>query len=313
MSLSPEKAQRLVKVARLYYEQDLSQQQIAQQLDISRPLVSRMLSEARAEGIVHIEIRTPGQRRDRIWQELRRQYGIRGGVCVPHAQHDSLTNRQLAEEAVDFLLAQKARRMGIGWGTIIGEIVSVLEQRPVLASGVRSVCPLVGNSGVSTRNYHTDENARIVARQLSAEPQYLYVPAFAQTRQEQQVMEQLQYYKAVSEEWARLDLALVNIGNYPSVPDFACASRYGSMLVQGKAKGRLLAYYFNLEGQIFRSDTDYALQIPLELLQCCKNVVGVCSANTTTQALRGALATGLLHQVIAPEELLDTVLNGVVT
>lgn len=313
MSLSAEKAQRLVTVAKLYYEQDLSQQQIATQMGISRPLVSRMLSEAKAEGIVHIEIRTPGQKRERLWQELRRKYGIRGGVCAPRAQHDNLTNHQLAEESIDFLLTQRARRIGIGWGTIIGEIVTALEDRPVMATGIESVCPLVGNSGVSTRNYHSDENARIVARQLSAAPQYLYVPAFAQTRQEQQVMQQLQYYKAVSEEWARLDLALVNIGNYPSVPDFACASRYGNMLVKGKAKGRLLAYYFNQEGQIFHSDTDYALQIPLELLQCCKNVVGVCSANTTPQALRGALATGLLHQVIATEELLDFMVDGAVT
>lgn len=310
MSVSVQKAQRLVEVARLYYEQNLTQNEIAQRMNISRPLVSRMLSEAKAEGIVYIEIRSPGQKADRLWSELRLRHGIRGGVCTPRLLNDNLTNRRLAEQTVDLLLTQKAHHIGVGWGTLIGEIVSVIDDRPAIATGAKSVCPLVGNIGVSTRNYHSDENARIIARQLGAEPQYLYAPAFAETRDELQLLAQLPYYHNVSEEWASLDLALVNIGNFPSVPDFACASRYGNMLTQGKAKGRLLAYYFDKDGRFFHSDTDYAIQIPLEHIRRCRNVIGVCSANTTPGALRGALATGLLHQVVATEELLTTVVGG---
>lgn len=309
MALSEEKARRLVEVARMYYEQDMSQQEIARAMEISRPLVSRMLGEARENGIVHIEIRSPGQQENILWRELQIRYGLRGGVCVPRGQHDSLTNQQLAERCVELLLRQKARRFGVGWGTIIGETVSVVEQGPPLQDTISTICPLVGNVGMSTRNYHSDENVRILAQQLGAEPRYLYAPAFAETAQEQELLQKLPYYKAVSREWGRLDMALVNIGNYPSVPDFACASRYGNLLVQGKAVGRLLAYYFDRDGRIFESDTDYATQIPLETLRRCRNVIGICSANTTEAALRGALATGLLHQVAATEELLEAVLK----
>ena len=46
----------MVNVARLYYEQNMTQNEIAKELGISRPLVSILLTEARACGIVTITI-----------------------------------------------------------------------------------------------------------------------------------------------------------------------------------------------------------------------------------------------------------------
>src|SRR5665213_1924714 len=46
----------LVKAARLYYEQDMTQAEISTQLRLSRQKVQRILDEAREEGIVNISI-----------------------------------------------------------------------------------------------------------------------------------------------------------------------------------------------------------------------------------------------------------------
>lgn len=55
--IPPEKKiERMVNVARLYYEQNMTQNEIAKELGISRPLVSILLTEARACGIVTITI-----------------------------------------------------------------------------------------------------------------------------------------------------------------------------------------------------------------------------------------------------------------
>ena len=50
-----------------------------------------------------------------------------------------------------------------------------------------------------------------------------------------------------------MDTALVNIGDYPSSPDFASLVRYGSLLQQQHACGRLLVYYFNEAGTVIQS------------------------------------------------------------
>jgi DNA-directed RNA polymerase specialized sigma subunit len=44
---------RLAFIANLYYKEKLSQQEIAQQIGISRPQVSRLLTQAEEAGIVH--------------------------------------------------------------------------------------------------------------------------------------------------------------------------------------------------------------------------------------------------------------------
>ena len=56
--IPPEKKiERMVNVARLYYEQNMTQNEIAKELGISRPLVSILLTEARACGVVTITIK----------------------------------------------------------------------------------------------------------------------------------------------------------------------------------------------------------------------------------------------------------------
>ena len=54
-----EKLQKLIYVARRYYLDAQKQSNIAREMGISRPLVSRMLSEARQLGIVKISVAQP--------------------------------------------------------------------------------------------------------------------------------------------------------------------------------------------------------------------------------------------------------------
>lgn len=49
----------LSEVARLYYAENLTQEHIAQRIGVSRSYVSRMLRDARSEGLVEIKIHTP--------------------------------------------------------------------------------------------------------------------------------------------------------------------------------------------------------------------------------------------------------------
>jgi len=49
----------LYRGAWLYYKEDRTQAEIGELLGISRATVSRLLAEARAQGVVHIEVRDP--------------------------------------------------------------------------------------------------------------------------------------------------------------------------------------------------------------------------------------------------------------
>lgn len=302
-----EKLKRLEHVARLYYEQNQTQAQIAQALRVSRPLISRMLDEARQAGIVEIRIHSQSPGDSLALDRAKAAYGLRGGHLVPDGRDDSTTNHAIGEAAFGLIEDLGGGHVGLGWGHIIGTMVSMLESQPPKRTRITNVCPMVGNSSVSIRHYHSNENTRIVAQQTMATAHYLYTPALAETRQELDLLTQTEQYRAVLREWENLDIALVNIGDHPSTPDFASGARFGTLLVKHRAVGRLIAYYFNLEGNILHSDHDFIIQIPLEVLRRCPNVVGICSANVGTKALRGALNTGLLTHLVAREPLVESV------
>ena len=54
----------IVKVAKLYFEVGMSQAEIAQELDISRSYVSRLLTDAKEQGIVSIAVIGPYDKTD---------------------------------------------------------------------------------------------------------------------------------------------------------------------------------------------------------------------------------------------------------
>ena len=319
MKLSPDKARRLTRVARLYYEENRHQQEIAALLGVSRPLISRMLGEAREAGIVQIRIVPPAEFENPLLGKAKAAFGLQGGLLVParpERGNGGSLNQALGLAALDYLANPDGAkgtteqgglgggRIGLGWGHIIGVLVRIMEKRPPAPGGFTGVCPMVGNSGASIRNYHSNENVRIVAHQAMAEAHFLHTPAFAETAQELSLWRQTENYKSVQKEWDRLDIALVNIGNHPSTPDFASHARYGNLLSERQAVGRLIAYYFNLKGEIIHSDTDYAIQIPLPSLARSRHVVGICSAEVLPQAILGALRTGILTHLVAGEEQL---------
>ncbi|MCI8397881.1 MAG: transcriptional regulator [Oscillibacter sp.] len=309
MDTNLERQKRLAYVAHRYYLEDRKQSDIARELGVSRPLISRMLSEARALGIVEITIHEPGAREARLLERLKASGSIRGGVLVQEGANDDATNRLLSQGAVELLRQLGVRRLGVGWGYLIGQLVSWLEENPQPGSTVTDICPLVGNASIPARNYQSNENVRLMAQQMGAVPHFLYLPALPDNLEEKQLLCSTEVYRQIHQEWERLDTALVNIGDYPSSPDFASLVRYGSLLQQHRACGRMLVYYFNEDGLVIQSEQDFAIQIPIDILKRCPNIIGVCSANTSAKALGGALKSGFFTHIVARAELIKTLLE----
>lgn len=66
------KTQKMVEIAKMYYEEDLTQNEIAKRLGVSRPLVSKMLADAKEAGIVTIQINSPFVSNDFLMEEIKK-------------------------------------------------------------------------------------------------------------------------------------------------------------------------------------------------------------------------------------------------
>ena len=158
--LSQEKQKKLAYVARRYYLENQRQSDIAKELGVSRPLVSRMLSEARELGVVEITIHEPGARAERLMERLHLYSAIQNGVLIEDGKDEDETNRALSQGAVELLQNIGTQRLGVGWGYLIGQLVTWLETNPQQDSSITDICPLVGNANIPARNYQSNENVR---------------------------------------------------------------------------------------------------------------------------------------------------------
>ena len=85
----------------------MNQQAIAKKLGISRPGVSRLLLQAREQGIVKIEIHDPRELGTRLEQALKAKYSLKQAIVVPNGENDDrVVKGRLGQAAVIYLDAR---------------------------------------------------------------------------------------------------------------------------------------------------------------------------------------------------------------
>jgi deoxyribonucleoside regulator len=121
----------LAEVAQLYYVRDLTQEQIAQRIGTSRSNISRMLKEARKQGMVEIKIHSPLRTVPGLQEELVSRLGL--WECLVLAAPDRNSRIVEATDTVTQGAALAARYLqeniaegttvGLGWGRSVHRVV----------------------------------------------------------------------------------------------------------------------------------------------------------------------------------------------
>ena len=174
----------LYTASKMYYEEDATQAEIAVKLRTSRATVSRLLSEARRQGIVRIEVIAPGHDGSAIWP---RGWRRRSGLKAVHisAALPASTAAKPVEDVLGSVLAPAVGRALSAVGLVRGDILLVSSGRtmyevaqfdlPHLPGVV--VAPTVGGTDQPEGWYQTNEITRRVAERIGGRATYLFAPA----------------------------------------------------------------------------------------------------------------------------------------
>ena len=167
----------MMKCCSLYYEDNLNQQEIANQLGISRPTISRILKEAFEQGIVKIQI-VDVLKNDyqKIERSLERKYKLKEVIVVDDKQ-DALTQKQELARAVSEYLTRVVKEndiIGVSIGTTLKEIPRYVEK-----SNCKNVTfiPLLGGIGDNEIDIHANQIAVSLARAFGGDFKLLHAPA----------------------------------------------------------------------------------------------------------------------------------------
>jgi DNA-binding transcriptional regulator LsrR (DeoR family) len=303
----------LVKVARLYYEQDLTQNEIGERLRLSRQKVQRLLHQAKEAGVVQINIRPVMSTYPDLEKALEQRFGLREAVVVETTAYElqPTVAREVGSGAAEYLtrIIRPDDRIVISWGgSLLGMINALYASKRRPSYPGASVIQGLGGLGDPNHEVHAADLTRRLAWILDAQALLLPTPAVAGTRAARQAIYADPYVKRILEMARSADLAIMGIG----------APRQDSILMQ---EGRIISWpeledlqkrgavgdinlrYFDAAGQPVPSGLDErTIGLSLAELRKIPQVVGVAGGAAKTQAIAGALQGKLVNVLITDHQ-----------
>lgn len=297
-----EKTISTLQVAKMYYQRDMSQGEIAKTLSLSRPTVSRLLQYARETGLVHIEIAEPMAGADELADQLRSQYRLNDAIVVATRQL-APQNRldAVGQTAADYIEANvhDDDTIGIGWGKTLYGIGTHLTPQDV--HGV-SVVQIKGSVSNTESNNFSFESANAFANAFHTLPQYLPLPVIFQNPETKELIEQETYIRHIFDMGRRARIVVFTVG---TVRDSALLFHLGylsdeeQIRLQHSAVGDVLSRFIDKDGNLADEDINQRT-VGMELEELKAKPCSILTVGTPKKvpATHGALIAGYANTLI---------------
>ena len=198
------------RVVWYYYVGNRTQQEIADELGITRLRVNRIIGQARLAGAVNIEIRMPLAECVALEQRLKARYGLRDVTIVPSLSDIDQQKRVIGEATGTMLdgLLRAGQTIGVGWGQTL---LSVARKLTRTAPDGR-VIAMMGRPDARLRA-DSFEAASELARVLGAECQHIPSLLYYPDQSSFAALQDYQPLAAVLEAARGADIGLVTCGD----------------------------------------------------------------------------------------------------
>ncbi len=291
-------------VAKLHYENDLSQVEIARRLGLSTATISRLLRRARDEGIVRIEVRPlaePLELRDQLIARL----GLRAAAVVDAPAAGILS--ALAPALGEMLRARdlgEGSVMAIGWGRAV---------RAVIEAGLPSLPGVVVVSATGGLQQHAphfqvSEFVRLAAEQMGGVPRFIHAPYLPSAAARPALLEDPVIQRNVAL-WDRIDVAIVGVGLPHAInsPEASVATSGERALVE--AAGDVIRHYFDADGRLIEWDGEARMiaASPAQL-RAARLVIGVAAGEDKATSIVGAVKAGFITGLVTDATTAEAIL-----
>lgn len=310
-------SQRLLyRVAQAYYDEELTQQQIARRFGLSRPKVSRLLQRARESGIVNIVLVPPSSDMSDLERGLEARYGLDEAVVVAVTDPHDATGvaRELGPAAAECL----ARSMrgnevaGITWGSTILAMVDAL---PARSWPDVTIVQIMGGLGPVDAREHSADLTRRVARRFGARLELLPAPGLVASVAAAEALRSDPQIAATLRLAARADIAIVGLG-VPSADSVVL--RYGTIIspeevaaAQGAgAVGDIALRFIDAHGRpVPLPLNERIIGLTLEQIRAIPRTIGVAGGHRKYDVIRAALRARLIDVLVTDHATAERLLN----
>lgn len=200
--------------ARLYYEDEVRQNDIAERLSLSPATISRLLAEARRLKMVRIEVIPPeDDELSRLGRQLERALGL-DAVALSDVPRGGLPGVGLAP-ALYTLLENVGLQPGDALLVNPGRTVWEAAQARLPRLRAVQVAPMVGGQDEPEVWFATNEVTRHFAAKVGGTPAFLYAPALPGARARAMLLDDPSI-RRVLELWRSAKCAIFGVGGPPT-------------------------------------------------------------------------------------------------
>lgn len=287
------------KVSSLYYNQDYNQQEIADRLHLSRPKVSRLLKQAREQGIVQISVVSPNGNFVDLESRVEELYGLKEVLVVDadisETQVSSnVIKRQIGTAAANYLHRTIAEGdlIGVTWGTTLQAMVDAMQPKPI---GNLHIVQALGGVGPPEAKAHAADISRRLSQLLNGRLTLLPAPGIVGSVQAKEVLLSDRQVKGALDLFSKINTLYVGLGALNTNPVLTKDRRDISdelykEIMNSDAVGDIALRFFDVNGQ--EVDTrlqDLVIGISPAELKKIDTVVGIAGGLEKIDVILGAL------------------------
>jgi len=203
-----------VQVARMYYYHNMKTIAIAEELNVSRSTVSRLLSYAKSEGLIDIRIIDPAEEPGRLGKIITDKFKLHNVhvVAVPEIAGEAEWLERVAQYTASYLntIFHSNMILGIAWGTTMTSMSRHLQRKTTHNSHIVQL-----NGAGNTRSMGIDYASEIImklAHNFNARAHLFPVPTFFDYPATKQALWKEGSIKRILDLQKKSDILLFSIG-----------------------------------------------------------------------------------------------------
>lgn len=288
----------MTKVAKLYYESNLTQIEIAERLGISQATVSRLFNRAKKESIIRIVVNVPKGVNAELETALIHKYELKDAIVVDCLSEDENQIMSDIGAAAAYYMETTIRD---------GEVIGISSWSSTLLAMLDAIHPLSNISGVQVvqvlggvGNPSAEAHAlRLTGRfasQVNGTPIFLPAPGIVGSEAALEILMEDPYVKEVIQFFDQITMALVGIGSVqPSklldLSGNVFSREEQDFLRSHGAVGDILLHFYDAQGRPVESSfNNRVISMQLHQLRQVDRSIGVAGGARKFEAIRGALS-----------------------
>ncbi len=298
-------SRRLVyRIAQAYYDEELTQADIAERFGISRIKVSRLLTRAREDGVVRITVVPPADDNTALERELEQTFGLQEALVVtPAGQEYADAIEAIGRAAGDYVgrVFDDGQTLGLTWGN---SVLATVDSIPHATLPSSRVVQLLGGLGLLEAEIHGAELARRAGDRLGCRVRNIHAPGIVSSREVRDSLAADPQVADTLKLGRECDIALLGIG---ALGPHSVLRGHGSVLSSADCKallglgivGDIALRFFDEDGAPVDNPYDErTIGINLDELRGVRRRVGICGGGEKVGAILAALRAGHVNVLV---------------